>query len=109
MVPFHQVLDAPDTVRILLSGELDISVREELHDVLHDAARSAGATEVDLHHVTFLDCSVIGELVRAYLDARRHGQILVVTRPQGFVREVLELTNVLTLLTSRPAALVRDA
>jgi anti-anti-sigma factor len=107
VILFHQVRNAPSTVRILLSGEIDMAVQEELHDVLHDVvAGPAGVTEVNLRHVTFLDCTVIGELVRAYLDARHHGQVLIVTEPRGFVREVLEVTNVLALLTSRPATLV---
>jgi anti-anti-sigma factor len=109
MIPFHQVRTvrtAPDTVRVLLSGEIDMSVQEELRNALRAVvAGPAGVIEVDLHHVAFLDCAVIGELVRAHLDARLHGQILVATRPQGFVRELLELANVLALLTPRPAAL----
>lgn len=107
MILSHQVRDAPGAVRVVLSGELDMSVQDELHEVLHTLlAASAGVTEVDLRDVTLLDCAVIGELVRAHLDARRRGQVLVVTRPRGFVREVLELANVLALLTSRPVALV---
>jgi anti-anti-sigma factor len=106
MILSHQVCHAPGAVRVLLSGELDMAVQEELHDVLHAAvAGSAGVTEVDLRHVTFLDCAVIGELVGAYLDARGRGQVLVVAQPQGFIRQVLELTRVLALLTSRPAGL----
>jgi anti-anti-sigma factor len=107
MILCHQVRNTPAAVRVFLSGEIDISVLDELHDVLHTAvAASPGVTEVDLGDVTFLDCAVIGEFVRAYLDARRRGQFLVVTRPRAFIREVLELANALPLLTSRPAALV---
>lgn len=92
-------------MRILLSGEIDISVRSELHDVLRAAVAGSGAvTEVDLRDVTFVDCAAIGELVGAYLDAQRQGQILVVTRPRGFVREVLEFANVLPLLTTSAIA-----
>lgn len=107
MIFSHQVRKTPDAVQVLLSGEIDLAVKKELHDVLHDVvAASPTVTEVDLREVTFLDCTGIGELVGAYLDARRRGQILIVTRPQAFVREVLDLVNTLTLLTSRPAALV---
>lgn len=107
MILSHQVRSTPHAVQVLLSGEIDMSVQKELHDVLHAVvAASPTITEVDLREVTFLDCAGIGELVRAYLDARRRGQILVVTQPQAFVREVLDLVNTLALLTSRPAALV---
>jgi len=107
MILSHQVRSTPDAVCVLLSGEIDIAVQEELHDVLQTAvAASPGVTEVDLRDVTFLDCTIIGEFVRAYLEARRRGQLLIVTRPREFIREVLELANALPLLTSQPAALV---
>lgn len=111
MIPFHEVSSAPGTARVLLSGEIDMAIQEELRDVLRAVlASSPGVIEVDLSHVTFLDCTAIGELIQARLDASRHGQILVVTRPRGFVRTVLQFANVLPLLTSRPTALIgRDA
>ncbi|WP_173066777.1 STAS domain-containing protein [Phytohabitans houttuyneae] len=87
-------------MRVLLSGEVDMAVKEQLHDVLHVVADSARVTEVDLRHVTFMDCAAIGELVRAHVDARHRGKTVVVTQPQGFVREVLDFANVLTMLTS---------
>lgn len=69
------------------------------------AAASPGVIDVDLGEVAFLDCTGIGELVRAYHDARDGGRVLVVTRSPGIVRIVLELTNVLPRLTPDSAAM----
>ena len=103
----HEMLRGPHRVCLLLSGEIDLSVREVLRRVLRAAvAASPGVIAVDLGEVVFLDCTGIGELVRAYHEAHNRGRTLVMTRPQGIVRRVLELTDVLPQLTSDPAGLV---
>jgi anti-anti-sigma factor len=105
MIFFHQVRGGPAGVRLMLSGEIDLSVREELRSVLAGVvAASPDATDVDLHDVTFLDCCGIGEFIRAYLDAHGRGHTLTVSRPRGIVRRALELTDVLAVLTLDPAA-----
>ena len=107
MIFVHEMLRGPYRVSLLLSGEIDLSVREDLRRVLRAAvAASPGVVDVDLGEVAFLDCIGIGELVRGYHDARDGGRTLVVSRPQGIVRRVLELTSVLALLTPDPAATV---
>jgi anti-anti-sigma factor len=104
VILFHEMLRGPDGVRVLLSGDIDMAVRAELRRVLRAAvAASPGLIELDLDRVTFLDCTGIGEFVRAYRDARRRGRILIVNRPQGIVRKVLEMTEVLPLLAPDPA------
>lgn len=94
----HQVHHAPGGVRVVLSGEIDMAVREDLRRVLAAAVAASAVTELDLHQVTLLDCLSIGELMRARREARHRGRSLVVIRPQGIVREVLDLTDVLPLL-----------
>ena len=107
MIVVHRMLHGPDRVRLLLSGGIDLSVREDLRGALQAAvAASPGVVDVDLGGVTFLDCTGIGELVRAYHEARDGGRTLVVSRPQGIVRRVLELTGILPWLTPDPAAMV---
>jgi len=104
MIVFHQVRHGSDGECLALSGEIDISVREDLRGVLDRVvAASTGVTDLDLHDLTFLDCSGIGEFVRAYNEAQRRGHTLTVSRPRGVVRRVLELTGVLVLLTPVPA------
>jgi anti-anti-sigma factor len=100
MICCLEVSGGADGVRLVLSGEIDLSVREELHSVL-DGVVSAGLgrTDLDLHGVTFLDCSGVGEIICAYTDAQQRGHTLTVSRPQGIVRRVLELTDVMAALT----------
>ena len=104
MTVLHEVWGGPDRVRLVLSGEIDVSVRDDLRGVLHDVvATAAGATDLDLHDVTFLDCAGVGEFIRAYNEAQRLGHTVTVSGAQGVVRRVLELTDVLALLTGHVA------
>lgn len=110
MILFHQVCARSDGVRVMLAGDIDLAVREDLRRVLAGvAAASPGGVDLDLHDVTFLDCSGIGEFIRAYLDAHSRGKILTVSRPGGIVRRLLELTGVLAVLTPHGAAVLPTA
>lgn len=104
---FHQIRRGTDGVRVVLWGEIDLAVREELCAVLTGVmATTPAATDLDLHEVTFLDCSGIGVFIRAYTDAHGRGHPLTVSRPQGIVRRTLELTGVLRILAPDPAPAV---
>jgi anti-anti-sigma factor len=107
MIFSHQVRDGSDAMRLVLSGEIDLSVREELRSVLAGVVTAfPGATDVDLHEVTFLDCSGIGEFIRAYIEAHGRGHTLTVSRPRGNVRRILELSDVLAVLAPEHARYV---
>jgi anti-sigma B factor antagonist len=100
MIFSHQVGPGRDGVRVALSGEIDLSVREELRHILTGAVGASPSTiDLDLHEFTFLDCCGIGELIRAYTSALSRGHPLTVSRPRGIVRRVLDLTDVLPVLT----------
>lgn len=95
-----------DGVRVHLRGEVDLSVSGHLYEVLGDAvAQSLGTVEVDLRGLQFLDCSGIAALLRARDDARRSAQVLFVSRPRGMVRQALDLTGTLSMLTAETAPL----
>jgi anti-anti-sigma factor len=96
----HQECNESGGRRLALSGELDLSVREEVRGIL----ASPGNTSVDLRDLTFLDCSGIGELIHAYTNALRRGSRLTVSGAYGEVRWVLELTGVLALLAGNREA-----
>jgi anti-anti-sigma factor len=102
----HELRTKSNQSCLVLHGEIDLVVREELDDVLqHTLGLSHAVVEVDLRHVTFLDCSGIGVLIAANNTARHRGQGVIVTNSGGIVRRVLELTNVLPRLTApSPAA-----
>lgn len=89
---------ARDRDRLILHGEIDLSTRDKLATGLRHA-RSHAVTEVDLHDVTFLDCSGIGVLVAACNTACRSGRAVIVSHPKGIVRFLLEITDVLAYLT----------
>lgn len=107
----HELCTASDHSCLVLHGEIDLAVREDLDHVLqHAVALSRTVTEVDLRDVTFLDCSGIGVLIAATNTAHRQGHDVIVSNPWGIVLRVLELTNVLPYLTARsPAATYRVA
>lgn len=110
MLLSHNMHRLPGRVCVDLSGEIDLSVREDLRRILQVAvATSPGYTNLDLNDVTFLDCGGVGEIVRGYADAQSRRHRLTVTRPRGIVRRVLELTDVLELLTPLASATVVPA
>jgi anti-anti-sigma factor len=107
MIFFHQIRDGDAGVCLVLSGEIDLSVREELRSVLAGVvAASADGSDLDLYDLTFLDCSGIGEFIRACTDAHGRGHSLTVSRPRGIVLQTLELTGVLPVLTGDQAGVV---
>jgi anti-anti-sigma factor len=100
----HELCTGSTYPRLVLHGEIDLAVRDELRVTLRRAVGlSDGVTEVDLHGVTFLDCAGIGAFVAANDTARQHGRALIVTHPWGIVRRVLEVTGVLPHLSASPA------
>lgn len=97
----HQLRTVPDRSCLVLHGEIDLAVREELDATLrHAVGMSYDVTEVDLRDVTFLDCAGIGVLVAANNTAHHEGHDVIVSHPWGIVRLVLELTDVLPYLTA---------
>jgi anti-anti-sigma factor len=97
----HELHIGADSCRLILHGEIDMAVSDELHAILQQAvALSSSVTEVDLGDVTFLDCTGIGVLVAANNTARRHGRAVYVSHASRFVRRVLEITDVLPHLSA---------
>ena len=53
---------------------------------------------VDLGDVTFMDSSALGLLVVTYQNFKRSNSKVSLLRPQGYVRQVLELANIPNLM-----------
>jgi anti-sigma B factor antagonist len=89
------------TVTIEAVGDIDLSavatLREQVDALV--AAEAVTGIVIDLAGVHFLDSSGIGALVGSLRAAQEHGRSLRVVHATGLVRDVLELTNVLPLLT----------
>jgi anti-anti-sigma factor len=99
---FHSIVvaDRPDGIRLHVAGVIDFTVADQLHDVLRAVLELSRKTvEVDCQDLRILDCSGVTALIRARNDALRRGQILFVSNPRGVVRQLLEITGTLPLLT----------
>jgi anti-anti-sigma factor len=97
----YELRSGPDHPCLVLHGELDLAVRDQLHAILQRAiGLSQTVTEVDLHDVTHLDCACIGVLMLADHTARRRGHAILLTHPRGDVRRVLEVADVLPYLSA---------
>ena len=88
-------------VAVAVAGEIDLATVPTLHEHI-DALLAEDAVTglvVDLSAVTFLDSSGIGALVGCLRKANQAGKSLRVENAHGLVRDVLELTNVMPLLS----------
>ncbi|MFH5821099.1 STAS domain-containing protein [Georgenia sp. AZ-5] len=84
------VLHAPLRTRLLLSGEVDVSMNAELNQVVEDAMLRAVPVDVDSRAVTFMDSSVVAMLARL---AYRLPYRLQVIEPPELVRFLLDVTE----------------
>ncbi|MEV4347578.1 anti-sigma factor antagonist [Actinoplanes sp. NPDC049596] len=84
--------------RVALSGDCDLSVRDEMFAVLEAAVAVRPRVVVDLSGVGFLDSSGVHSLIAAHHAARARGGRLVVVNAAGSVATVLEITGVGGLL-----------
>lgn len=95
-IGFSQSRDSDGTVRLAVSGELDIytapRLREPIEDILADPATTR--LTVDFAQLDYIDCTGISVLISGRRLARRHGACFGVVNPRG---QVLRVFNVLCL------------
>jgi anti-anti-sigma factor len=99
-----EALAAPDGVLLLrLEGELDVATtprfRAEVQRALEARSR---AVVVDLEEVTFMDSSMLKELLRAHSQLSQSGGLLVLAAAQPAVLRLLDLTRTSELLRLAP-------
>jgi anti-sigma B factor antagonist len=88
-----QRADEPDAPRLLVVGEIDLSVAGRFASAVHDLLTDASSPAfLDLTGVTFFNSTGIGVLCDAAETARRRGVELVV-EPSDHVRRTLEITG----------------
>jgi anti-sigma B factor antagonist len=101
-------VEGPDGVTVLaLAGELDIAACPALRSRV-DAAAGRRAVVLDLSGATFVDSSMLKELLRAGMELSRYDTPLVLAGIPPVVRRLLELTRtdgLFTLAGDRDAAL----
>ena len=92
--------DAPDGVTLLiLAGELDIAATAALRGHV-DSAAGARAVVLDLSGATFVDSSMLKELLRASAELSRYGTALVLMQVPPVVQRLLSLTRTDGLFTT---------
>lgn len=82
-----------NVVRIILLGNIDYSMQEELRTVNKQALADtrAGEIQVDFAGLTFLDSSVIRALLTLQKQANEAGKSLVLLNCNDTTREVFEI------------------
>jgi len=86
------------TWNVSLTGELDLSRRPQLRDVVMAFRRSpAPNARVDLTAVTFMDSTGIGALVSLLKTAASRGGRVCLLGPSDRVARVLQVTGLLPL------------
>jgi anti-anti-sigma factor len=91
------------SVRVRVSGELDLATVACLHDALEREQSAGRGVILDLSDVSFMDSSGLRLILRAQGDPRRDGWQMVVDRRLGpEVTRLLELTGAMELLDWHP-------
>ncbi|RZU48707.1 anti-anti-sigma factor [Krasilnikovia cinnamomea] len=85
-------------VTVVLSGDCDLTARDQLTHVLLDAVSREKAVFVDVAEVSFFDSTGVHALVTAHHAARGRNGRLFVVNAGGAVAAVLELTGLDALL-----------
>lgn len=83
----------PQSIVVVVRGELDLSSAEQFEAALVRAAERSGVVVADLAHLDFIDSSGLRALVRADALIRQSGGRFVVACPRGRIRKTLELTG----------------
>ncbi|HUR48698.1 MAG TPA: STAS domain-containing protein [Acidimicrobiales bacterium] len=88
----HKVEKDDRSATVHLAGELDLSVADELRDLL-DRLIVAGRAriELDLSDAKFVDSRAIGVLIGAQKRAQVVGGRILVRRPQATVRKAFDI------------------
>ena len=76
-----------------MGGDLDLSRTEEVGRAIQRAeSLEPGVLVLDLRRVTFLDSTMLREIVAAHLRARREGRRIAVAAVSEAVRRVFRIT-----------------
>jgi anti-anti-sigma factor len=90
---------APGGVRVIvLRGELDMAATEEVREAV-DGTVGARGVVLDVSEVTFVDSSMLKELLRAGAELSRYETRLVLAGVPAPVRRLLDLTRTAELFT----------
>src|SRR3974390_250584 len=77
-------------------GRLVASYRDELYEAVHQLIPGSKRIVLDLNHVTQMDSSGLGTLIRLYVSAKTAGCELQLVNLSKAVSKLLSLTNLLS-------------
>jgi anti-anti-sigma factor len=89
-----QVILGEDRVRVVLSGDVDSELGDELAEAAAEAERHDLPIEVDAHHVTFMDSAGVAFLTRLSTRSRHPVRLLRVPPTVRFLLEVTKIGEV---------------
>jgi anti-sigma B factor antagonist len=89
---------------ILLSGEIDLALGDDLEYAGRDAIDRAAPVRVDLSRVSFIDSVGLGFLARMASAEREHGRRLALIGAQRNVRESVHLVGLAEIVDFVEAA-----
>jgi anti-sigma B factor antagonist len=92
---------------VVCSGWLTASVKEEFKAEIHCLIPETKRLVLDLSNVAFMDSSGLGALVGLYVTARRAGAELQLINLSQRVRELLGMTNLLSIFETCGQYIVR--
>lgn len=88
----HKVESGERSATIRLAGELDLSVADELRDLLDGLIGGGRARiDIDLSETSFVDSRAIGVLIGAQKRAQCVGGRILVRKPQSTVRKAFDI------------------
>lgn len=99
-----QVLVGTDTVRIVLSGDVDSDLGDDLTEATAEAERHELPIEVDAHHVTFMDSAGVAFLARLSIRSKHRVTLLRVPPTVKFLLEVTRIGELVDVATDDEAA-----
>jgi anti-sigma B factor antagonist len=85
---------ADDEAVVVVAGEVDLQVRDELSSVLMKVQAPNHALVVDLSGVTFMDSSGLHALLNAYKAHRDLGQAFTIRAPSVAIVQLFKLSGV---------------
>jgi anti-sigma B factor antagonist len=98
-----EALPAPDGIAVIeLSGELDIAAAPAVRSHVDEAAGRRRGVVLDLSGASFVDSSMLKELLRANAELARYGTQLVLAGNTPAVQRVLDITRTAGLFTLAP-------
>ena len=81
------------SIRLVLAGELDLAAKLYFEAALDSAQTDARRVLLDLNALTLIDGACLDTIFAAGRRARREDAELILLRPRGQVRRVLDLVG----------------